>query len=307
MRLIIILLPLLLGISSAPSSNITITCTITLEDFKTIGEIYTCEADKIIEIDEKNTEISFTKLADNEKVKGLKFEIHRMKFFPQGIAKTFSNLLAVYMNDGILSEIHQSDLQPFPQLRYLDFFENRIEVLEADLFKFNQHLEVIWLSNNWIEHINPNVFDHLTKLHYLYLMDNICIQQSETNRTLVLKLIEKVKESCSNDKKFTTTTAKPWRIHWSSPNNSNSLLFVEMSNKLKSCEEQIDMVHGLMEVMTTASEIKSVHYEEEIHSVRVTKNILWFCVVILVICVAGMAVLLFKKRSVVEFTRDYLL
>lgn len=226
-----------------------------------------------------------------------------MKFFPQGITKTFSNLLAIYMNDGFLSEIHQADLQPFSQLRYLDLFENLLEVIEADLFKFNEHLEVIWLSNNRIEHINPTVFDHLTKLNFLYLMDNVCIQQSETNRTHVLKLIANVKENCSNEKKFTSTTTKPWRIDWI----NSSVQLVEVSNKLKACEEQIDMAHGLMEVMTAASEIKNSQFDEEIQSVRATKNILMVCVVLLTVCVGVMGVFIFKKRPVVEFSRDYLL
>lgn len=303
MKFLLNLFTLLLITSSTHSSDVSITCIFSLEDFKSIGEIYTCEADKVIQIDEKNTEISFTTLSGNDKVKALKFETHLMKFFPQGITKTFSNLLAIYMNDGVLSEIHQADLQPFPQLRYLDLFENQLEVIEADLFKFNEHLEVIWLSNNRIEHINPKVFDHLTKLNFLYLMDNVCIQQSETNQTHVKKLIQNVKEKCSNEKKFTTTTTKPWRINWI----NSTVQFVDVSNKLKACEEQIDMVHALMEVMTTASEIKSAQFDEEIHSVRVTRNILWVCSVLLAICVAGMAVFVFKKRPAVESSRDYLL
>lgn len=303
MKFFIKLLSLLLVTSSTLSLNVSTECTISLEDFKTIGEISTCEVDTIVEIGERNTEISFKNQLNNDKVKALKFETHRMKFFPQGITKTFTSLLALYMNDGVLSEIHQNDLQPFPQLRYLDLFENLLEVIEVDLFKFNEHLEVVWLSNNRIEHIAPTVFDHLSKLSHLYLMNNVCIQQSETNRTNVLKLIENVKEKCSNDKKFTTTTTRPWRINW----NDNSVHFVEISNKLKTCEEQIDMAHLSMEFMTAASEIQAAQFEEEIQGVRVTKNILWFCSVVLAVCVAGMAVFIVKQRTVVERSRDYLL
>lgn len=298
----------LLFLLFSPTFSINVTCEFSLEEFRFIGEIHVCTSDTLVEINSKNTEISFLNSTEppffaNSQVQGVKFEVHQMKFFPQSITKTFPNLIAIYINDGILSEIHQSDLQPFPQLRYLDLFENHLEVIEADLFKFNQNLELIWLSNNRIRLVDPNVFNHLTKLSFLYMMENECIQQSETNRTQVLKLIENVKQKCSVSS-VRTTTVKPFI-----PKTNNGLQneFLEASKKLKECEENIFVTHTMMEAMTLASEFQNVAHEDEIQKIRRTKNILWFFVVILTIFCCGLLFLTMKRKNFDGIERNFLI
>lgn len=284
----------LLFLLFSPTFSVNITCEYSLEEFKFIGEIKICTSASIIDINSKNTEVSFLNDTEpfftNSEVEGVKFEVHQMKFFPQSITKTFPNLIVIYINDGTLSEIHQADLQPFPQLRYLDLFENYLEVIEADLFKFNKNLKLIWLSNNRIRLVDPNVFNHLTKLNFLYMMDNDCIQQSETNRTGVLKLIENVNLKCSVSS-VKTSTVKP---HSS---NSLEIEFLEASRKLKQCEEDVFVAHSVMEAMTFASEIKNLHHEEEIHKIQKTKNILWFFVAILTIFCCGILFLMMRRKK----------
>lgn len=238
-------------------------------------------------------------------MQGLKIDVHRIHFFPQGIEKSFPNLIAIYMNDGSLSELHQSDLQPFPQLRYLDFFENQLERIESDLFKFNSELEVIWLSDNRIKFIDPNVFDHLTKLTHLFLMDNVCIQQSETNRSHVLKLIENVRKYCGSDANY--TTIKPWMLPTGYTVPDDTMRFAEVSNNLKNCEENLDMAHGVMSAMNMVAEMKEFEFQDEISRIKKTRNILWFFVVVLGIATVAMGVYVKKRRVVEGFARGYML
>lgn len=77
-----------------------------------------------------------------------------------------------------LRELKQSDLKPYRKLKHLDLFENRIEYLERDLFKYNEDLEVVWFSSNRIKVIHETAFDGPKTLKKLYMGGNICIRES---------------------------------------------------------------------------------------------------------------------------------
>lgn len=226
-----------------------------------------------------------------------------MTYFPQSLLKTFPNLIAVYINDGNLQEIHQSDLEPFTALRLLDLFGNRLEVIEPDLFKFNPKLEVIWLSNNQIRKIDPKVFDHLENLSFLYLMDNVCIEQSETNRTEVIKLIQNVKAKCSGSTPITTTTTqRPHFPIWTRRDPFMSEIS-ELQIKFKKCEEELGQAHRLMEAMNFMTEIQLLELREESSGLRMQRNILWFFVAALGVVVIGLGLLLYRNRAFVGSVR----
>lgn len=82
----------------------------------------------------------------NSEVQALKIDGHALTIFPSSIEKTFNNLLAIYINDGELVQITQSDMKVFPLLRYLDLFGNKIETIDGDLFKFNPNLSGEFLN-----------------------------------------------------------------------------------------------------------------------------------------------------------------
>ena len=67
-------------------------------------------------------------------------------------------------------------MKPFPNLVEIYLHSNLIEVLEEGLFDFNPDLQWIELSYNKIVHIEPKIFDHLSKLEYLFLHRNTCLK-----------------------------------------------------------------------------------------------------------------------------------
>lgn len=160
-----------------------------------------------------------------------------MMFFPQHMDMTFRNLEAIYMNDGILSVLTQSDMKPFPKLKFLDLFENKLEALPAGLFDFNPHLEVVWFSHNRIFEIAENVFDGLKSLQSLYLSGNACIGRSvSANKTEVLELIQQVKAQCAAGQVVTTTSKFFMRLNIS----GNEMDLQEVEMELKQTEREND-------------------------------------------------------------------
>lgn len=122
-----------------------------------------------------------------------------IRYFPQGLEKIFKNLQMIDINNGRLKEVHQSDLKPFPKLKCLELFDNDIEILEEGLFDFNPELEMIWLTDNKILHVDVNVFDKLVKLTHLSLDQNHCISEyTDNNATAVAEIVRETKIRCKD-------------------------------------------------------------------------------------------------------------
>lgn len=125
------------------------------------------------------------------------------RYFPKGLEKFFKNLVMIDINHGRLREIHQSDLAPFPKLKCLDLYENDIEVLEEDLFKFNGDLRMIWLSGNKIFHISSTAFASVTKVTYISFVSNPCISRFvKDNSTVANEIIASAFENCVDEKEL---------------------------------------------------------------------------------------------------------
>lgn len=109
--------------------------------------------------------------------------------------------MSIQIFNSNLIEIHQSDLKVFPKLKYLYLCCNQLEVIEADLFKFNPDLELIWLHNNRIWHIHPFVFTFLHKLEILWLDGNQCSKSfgDVNNKGNVEEIVKRIEdEGCSS-------------------------------------------------------------------------------------------------------------
>jgi hypothetical protein len=96
-----------------------------------------------------------------------------------------------------LKEIHQVDLKPFADLMVLNLYDNKIEYIERDLFKFNPKLSAISFEKNKISSIDIYAFDDLKSLTNLYL-GNVCITGSAKSHSEVASLIVSVEMKCSN-------------------------------------------------------------------------------------------------------------
>ncbi|XP_070505189.1 uncharacterized protein [Chironomus tepperi] len=200
-KIILLLLSMTFGTSQAVSFN----CSYSSTSWTTLGSIYTCEVHNsatITSLDAAQIDsVSGThQLGHNNDIveafsilyKGL---IH---YFPRNLNKIFKNLKAIQIYDAGLKEIRQGDLKYFPNLMILYLDHNNLGILEKDLFSFNPNLEVMSLYGNRITHIDPNVFDRLTKLKSLNLEFNTCISMNAANNSAVQNVIKTASTKCSN-------------------------------------------------------------------------------------------------------------
>lgn len=134
---------------------------------------------------------------NDDKVRSFRVVTNTIHYFPRGIDKVFKNLRGIGIAYAHLKEIHKEDLQPFPNIVDLWLDNNDLQYIEDGLFAYNRNLQAIHLHMNKISQISPNVFDHLTSLNYLDLINNNCISiKVENSVTQVGELLGYIKGRC---------------------------------------------------------------------------------------------------------------
>ncbi|KAG5680349.1 hypothetical protein PVAND_009859 [Polypedilum vanderplanki] len=120
----------------------------------------------------------------------------KLQFFPRNLENVFKNLELIFIWNSKLIEITSEDLKPFPKLKSFKLEENPIEVIREDLFINNPDLEVLYLENNKINHIDPKALSHLNKLRAIWFKNNLCkFDKSEvTTRSEVLQIVKKIEQ-----------------------------------------------------------------------------------------------------------------
>jgi hypothetical protein len=139
-------------------------------------------------------------LINNDNVLGFYLYVGTVELFPRGIEKFFKNIKALTIGSCKTKEIYQSDLKPFPKLAYLYMPGSEIEVLEEGLFDFNPELQVLGVEGSKVIHIDPNVFDHLTKLDHFWFQQVPCAKEAYIYgpRSAAEAAIKNVKTRCVN-------------------------------------------------------------------------------------------------------------
>jgi len=195
----------LISAFNGSSTSTYIECDYDFRNYQILGSIYRCKVVKNPNIiTEESAQISgiigtHKVLKSNNDVLGFVADLKTIQFFPNGLDKFFKNIKIIRINFCKLKEIHQSDLKGFPNLVYFYLLNNEIEVIEAGLFDFNPNLEVVGFFESKIIHIDPNVFDHLTKLRNFWFYHVPCVDQTIFNSTeQVQETIKIVKSNCSN-------------------------------------------------------------------------------------------------------------
>jgi Leucine-rich repeat (LRR) protein len=153
-------------------------------------------------------------------------------FFPKGFENVFKNIAAIRIINSGLRAISKYDLKPFPELRGIWFYYNRIIALEPDLFKFNSELRVIHFGDNRIRSIPVNIFDSLHNLDQLYLNNNICIAKDGVGKKDINLVEWEIIEKCqqNSDKNF---HAKIFQLEQEIENLKNQM------NRLKQAKQKI--------------------------------------------------------------------
>jgi len=135
----------------------------------------------------------------NSDVEGFYVESVTIRYFPRGLEAFFKNIKVIQILSTSLKEVYQADLKPFPKLVELNLYSNLLEVLEEGLFDYNPDLEFISFLDNNIVHIEPKVFDNLSKLSTLLLRSNHCVDKDAENSTsAVQNLVQNLESTCKN-------------------------------------------------------------------------------------------------------------
>ena len=180
-------------------------CDYRLANFWVVGLKYSCEVKNNPQISSLESALISNIIGvhengkSNDDVTFFRADHKKIEYFPKGLEKFFVNLKGIVIGDNKLKEIRSSDLQPLPNLTYLNLGDNQIQVLEDGLFDYNPELEVLSIWNNKIIQIGMNVFSNLKKLTSLGLKNNVCIVlNAEQNTTAVENIINKARIQCKN-------------------------------------------------------------------------------------------------------------
>ncbi|CAG9810574.1 unnamed protein product [Chironomus riparius] len=205
MAKIALLLFCVVGVYLELSASTSIECDYGTDDWNIVENAYYCYVNNNLSITTRES-ATITSISGphqsgktNSDVVGFYANTKTFIYFPRGLETFFKNIKIIQIHNCNLTEVHQEDLKPFSKLIEIYLEYNELEVLEEGLFDFNLDLEFIHFGDNKIVHIEPNVFDHLSKLSYLYLLSNSCIDKKVRNSTSEVKnFIQAVKSQCNN-------------------------------------------------------------------------------------------------------------
>lgn len=162
--------------------------------FSPVGKVYQCEVATIdpgtkteVEVIEGNHQQE----KNNSNV-GL-FYISRINVqrIPRDLEIFFPNLEIFYIAYAGLQEITADDLK-YPNLKRFTSLNNKLRVLESDLFKFTPKLRFIHIFGSPLSYIGEGLFSNLPELVYADLRKNDCVDYVTLSSFDVPELNEKI-------------------------------------------------------------------------------------------------------------------
>ncbi|KAL7024029.1 hypothetical protein ACKWTF_012878 [Chironomus riparius] len=132
---------------------------------------------------------------DDQQITSLGISRATTIYMPRGLENYFPELVSIDIYKVGLSEVHQEDLKPYKELKFVSFAENKLRHLEENLFMHNPKLEVILLYRNQIKSVGA-VFKNLNNLRSMNFDGNECSSGSENGKYQVGNLIRSIYENC---------------------------------------------------------------------------------------------------------------
>lgn len=130
---------------------------------------------------------------DTSLVMGFECWSETVHYIPNGLGSIFKNIKGLHITSSGIKKVTKENLQQFPHLIYLNFATNIIEYLTADLFEFNSEMRFVGFSQNRLVVIEPEVFNNLKHLNTIDLGGNTCIDKYAISTEIpdIKALIEK--------------------------------------------------------------------------------------------------------------------
>lgn len=148
-----------------------------------IGFFYTCSA----RVSNDGNQIRVTSVSQNHlsgrqnsDVGGLWFDGLQMINLPKDIEIFFQNLRVYRVLNSAITTIQKDDF-PFPTLMRIDIINCPVQTLQSDLFQHLPNLEVLFLRNNRLMNVGPNLLNSLSRLRSAHFGSNPCINHIVLN------------------------------------------------------------------------------------------------------------------------------
>lgn len=134
---------------------------------------------------------------NNSEVLQVSIRDKNVKFVPRHIGAFFSNIESFDMYNSGVETVSKVDFAGLPHLKQLHFNDNRIKLLENDLFSGSPNM--LWISfiNNPVTNVGHNVFENLADLASLRFDGVTCHNAGADNNQVASKaLIDKIFANC---------------------------------------------------------------------------------------------------------------
>lgn len=114
---------------------------------------------------------------------------------PKNMEKFFQNITALRLHHIRLREISSNDLQ-YPNLKYLDAGNNKLVILQSDLFKHTPSLEVALFDDNQLKSIAAELVNSAPKMRVFHLNDNECTRSNWGEKATAADLKRDLDKRC---------------------------------------------------------------------------------------------------------------
>jgi hypothetical protein len=117
-------------------------------------------------------------------------------FIPDNLGAVFPDIQGLEIRNSSLKEVQQKDIAQFKKLKDLHLHGNHLEYLPEDLFEKNLDIVCLRFENNNLKSIGHNLLTPLTKLVYLYVSPNPCVDNGIPLQAGVSGKINTLRANC---------------------------------------------------------------------------------------------------------------
>lgn len=97
-----------------------------------------------------------------------------LRLAPRKIHQFFPNLESLALLNNNMEEISRDDLLGLTKLRVVNFYSNKIQRIDSNLFENHLGIEAFSIAENPVKHVGLSAFEHTTQLTTLHFYFNTC-------------------------------------------------------------------------------------------------------------------------------------
>lgn len=167
-------------------------------------------------------------------------------YFPARFHHFFSNIKGLSITNTGLKAITREDLRNFPKLTTVWIYSNKLTTLGPRLFAFNTKLKFIDFGDNRIRSISADILDPIANLEKALFNKNICTGTDAMTPEALKNLEREILEKCQNG--FPSE---------SQPSNGNDQHFAEklalLERNFALLQKEVDRLKAEVDGITTFS------------------------------------------------------